>query len=115
MKTQSNQQASRNARTAIVRRLEGLHPDMVVFAGPFEIQHHWPETQKREIAHCTRMKEEFQKARVPVKVVLTSAGAWVLRAKDGLHTNHLNYKEAIKSEVMPGRKCFGAKKGAERL
>ena len=109
MKTQTNQQVARNARTAIVRRLEGMHPNMVVLAGPFEIQSQWPETREREIAHCTKMKEEFQKAKVPVKVVLSAVGAWVLRAKDGMHTVQT---VQLKKYALKLRRVRGSKKGA---
>lgn len=114
MKTQTNQRESRAARMAIVRNLERLHPDMVVFTEPFQIQSPWPETQEREIAACIRVKEELQAAGVPVKVILTKAGAYVLRAKAGLQTNLDNYKSEIKSTVMRRRACFGAKKGAAK-
>ena len=109
MNAKANRQASRNARTAIVRSLEERHPDMVVFAGPFDIQCSWPEQRDREIAACKKMKEEFQTAKVPVQVVLTSVGAWVLRAKDGLRNNLEVYKEKIKTQTVKRRRCGGGK------
>ena len=86
MKHQRNQVASRNKRTAIIQRLGELYPDMVVFAGPFEIRHPWQGTRDREVAHVTQMKEAFQAAKVPVLVVESSVGAWLLRSKSGLQT-----------------------------
>jgi hypothetical protein len=95
MRDQRNQVVSRNARTAIVRSLESKHPNMVVFAGPFEIQSADLAKRDREIEACTQMKAEFQAAKVPVKVVLSSVGAWVLRAKDGLQRGNPDYQKSV--------------------
>jgi hypothetical protein len=109
MRDQRNQVVSRNARTAIVRSLESKHPDMVVFAGPFEIQSADLAKRDREIEACTQMKAEFQAAKVPVKVVLSSVGAWVLRAKDGLQRG--NTKQA--EEYAAKHKHRGSKRGGQ--
>lgn len=75
-----------HARTARVKRMERLNPGMVVFAGPFDIQSSDPELKQKEIDACRRMKQDFQRAKVLVKVILNQDGAWVLRARAGLHT-----------------------------
>ena len=74
----------RNARTAIIQNLERLHPGMVVCSEAFDIQHPDPVISKREKSLCLRMKEGFVQAQIPVQVVLTKVGAYVLRSKEGL-------------------------------
>ena len=103
--------AARVSRIALVRSLEKRHPGMVVFTRPFLIQHPDLGKRRREIEACTQIKEELIKAKVGVQVVLTSAGAYVLRSTEGMVTNHLVHKDEVKA-LIPGRKpCWGCKKG----
>lgn len=84
MSTQTIQQAARNARVSIIKNLERLHPGMVVCSEAFNIDSFDPVVQNREKSLCLQMKAGFVKAKIPVKVVLTKVGAYVLRSKEGL-------------------------------
>lgn len=84
---------------------------MVVFTEPFLIQHPDLGKRRQEIEACTAIKEELIKAQVAVQVVLTSAGAYVLRSKEGLHNDVRCHKDEIKA-LIPGRApCWGSRKG----
>lgn len=102
---------ARVSRITIVRNLEKKHPGMVVFTRAFLIQHPDLGKRKREIEACTQIKEELIKAKVGVQVVLTSAGAYVLRSTEGMATNALKHAEEVKAVSGRRRMCWGGKKG----
>lgn len=103
--------AARVSRIALVRSLEKRHPGMVVFTRPFLIQHPDLGKRKREIEACTQIKEELKKAKVGVQVVLTSAGAYVLRSTAGMTNHALVEKGEVKALAGRRRTCWGGKKG----
>lgn len=100
--------AARVSRIALVRSLEKRHPGMVVFTRAFLIQHPDLGKRKREIEACTQIKEELTKAKVGVQVVLTSAGAYVLRATESMHTSLTEQKKKIQSHALKRRRCWGS-------
>lgn len=103
----------RNARTAIIKNLERLHPGMIVCSEAFDIQHPDPVINYREKSLCLQMKAGFVKVKIPVQVVLTKVGAYVLRSKEGLKRG---LPEDIYSDAVGDWNAFGArlKKGVRR-
>lgn len=86
MKTLSNGVRSAAEKRRAMAELERMWPEMMVFAGPFDIQSKDLQLQKAEKNACAKLKAEFQAGGVPVRVVLNSYGAWVLRARAGVAT-----------------------------
>lgn len=100
---------ARVSRIALVRRLEKEYPSMVVCTRPFLIEHADLGKRAREIKACTLVKEEFFAAKIEVKVVRTSAGAYVLRSTEGIKNHALVEKEEIKALTGKRRHCWGGK------
>lgn len=101
MQLESAQNAANRGTTgaALVERLERLHPDFRVLAGPYVVSlaQRYSAIQRAEQAACARALRDQQRAGCEAKIVMVGAVAFVLRSREGWRCKEDVFSDEIRS------------------